>query len=236
MNRVRTHLIVHVVKQGDTLIKIGLRYGFKNPGPIYNHPLNKRKLRSPHQLPTGTKLIIPPTQDGLRKRKGQLIQLKSEHLKLTEDILLKSEADRAELASFSQVIDIVAGVLTLNVRSGYAAAADKSNKVLLLQGQKIAKVATASMKDYGVNQKERSKLSQYIRYATGFMNPSFIAEVAMWAKTGDKRFLTEGQNVIFDDVKRDVKSVQLRTNKILNERIAEIDRELKADYYHAYLR
>ena len=64
--------ILHTVKRGDNLTKIGRKYGFDNPGPIFhyhkNNNLFKVKKRTSDKIFPGDKIYVPLHPKAIEKR------------------------------------------------------------------------------------------------------------------------------------------------------------------------
>ncbi len=234
------------VKAGDSLIKIGRRKGYSNPGPIVAYDPNKRffQNRSPNLLRPGDTFLIPWHPDLLKKFIATMEDLIKQVNETARELIEGEKQNREELERFLILIDSInmiaqihvsIGALTLEnaaAMSGRHGAMETGEVLEWLADNRVHLVA-GDMVPLVVPQPEAPKKDYkfYLRHALGPWTPSYWASVYTAIKTGDVDVYLYGSDaIVYKNSKRIADNAKLEIIK-LQAPLQNAKRQLAMPFY-----
>lgn len=129
------HSQIHTIQRGESLSKIGNKYGFKDWKPIYNYNTKIHKVlgKDPDFLEEGTKIIIPRTSEDYIRLIKKLQLLKIEMGGMEDRALIELDGNMNDYQFFKEGIDTLSSILTVSVSVGLSGGAKALSSVKRFQ-------------------------------------------------------------------------------------------------------
>lgn len=105
------------IKWGDTLSRIGRKFGYSNAGPIYAYPLNNQffKKKSPNDIKAGQQIYIPYHPDLLRKIISTSEFLIEDTIKFMKSMLRRESIEADRIKNYLVQMDVISCIGTIVV-------------------------------------------------------------------------------------------------------------------------
>lgn len=201
----------YVVKNGDSLARIGRRKCFSNPGPIVSYWPNKNffSKRSPNALRQGDAFLIPWHPDLLRKFIATMEDLVKKVTETANELIEGEMKNREELEEFLAWIDSINLIAQINVAMGSLAVENASAmagkdgametaEVLSWLADTAVHTGAGDIAPLMVPQPEAPKNDYkfYLRHSLGPWTPSYWVTVYGAIKTGDVGIYLYGSDYV----------------------------------------
>lgn len=184
---------VYSIKPGDNLTVIGRKWGFQNPGPIYNYPRNRFLLRnrSPDLIYPGETVFIPWHPDLLQK-----VIATSNHLITTikadaAKLISEQYSNKKKLEQFLFKIDAVnflasigSSIGSLVVKGARGVEMTSKEVLLWLIDSRVSMGSSMATMVIPSPQAPKRDFKYYVRHALGPWNPSYWA--SFWTAIVEK--------------------------------------------------
>lgn len=230
----------YTVTRGDTLTKIGKRYGYDNPGPIVAYPPNAERFRgkSPDLIYPQERFLIPwhPSllwkyiattkyliESVQRGAAGDLQDLQRSKEKLDE-FLMKIDAVNFLSNTFVGIGSLaVQGMKGVEMSSGQALRWLLDSRVAI-----AADMATMGISDPTVPKRD---FRFYLRHALGPWNPSYWASV--WAAVKERKLdiYLYGSNAIIYEQAASIRRQAENDIAKLHRRLVEAESQVSQKFY-----
>jgi len=106
---------LYIVKRGDNLSKIALKFGYKNPGPIYAFPLNEKKIskEKDYLIKINDILYIPWHPEHLEKMSEAYIKFVGQANLMKYDTIEKMKIARSNIDSTLLTVDVISMIVNI---------------------------------------------------------------------------------------------------------------------------
>lgn len=228
----------YVVKNGDTLSDLALKFGYKNPGPIYAFPLNRNKInkKNNYLIKTNDILYIPWHPIDLEKMNHAYCKLIHQANSIGYDTLDKLKIAKSNIDStlltvdlFSMNFGIFRKALMLPKELSEEAAKKWVENFLLDDIiRNVYPIIYSNLKGF----KEANLYFQFIiRGAIEFKSPSFLATSILGFYEKDKELFLGGVDSYQKKIMKKITLANKRYINKLNRTKDQIEKQINMKFY-----